>query len=122
MLQGVNMRAFAAGAITVGGNYAIINAPFPAVIDNATCVIRVGASAITAGVGAWLLLADDGTYVTLVTPAFGAINALTANSNNLFQFPGSGFGGAPIAGLGFAITTAITGGPITRITLTASLR
>lgn len=118
MLNAINVRSVSTGNITATGQYVLTDVGFPNVIDYATVVIRVGGSNITAGVGAWILLADDGTWVTLTTPAFSAINALTANSNNVFVWPGV----APVVGLGFAITTTITGGPITRITLTATVR
>jgi CelD/BcsL family acetyltransferase involved in cellulose biosynthesis len=120
MISGANVRAVSSGSITAVGNYAVVQVGFPNVIDYATVVIRVGGAAITAGVGAWVILADDGTLVPLVVPAFAAINALTANSNNLYVWTAAG--GAPVAGLGFAITTTVTGGPITRVTLTASVR
>jgi hypothetical protein len=122
MPEGVNFQA-SATSISAVGDYCVLQPGLPFLLDHATALICVAGANITAGVGAWCIVRADGTIVRLNTPAFPAISALTANSNNLYVFPQpTGLTGAPIHGLGFSITTTIVGGPIAFLQVVATSR
>jgi hypothetical protein len=111
------MVAASATNVSTTGQYAICQLPADRANLNcflfAACTIVCGGAATTAGVGAWVIVLGNGTVQTLATPAFPAINALAGNSASLFVFPQATLlGGVPIHGVGMAITTAITGGPL----------